>query len=246
MTTLDAIQPLMDADVDNEWPYFAGMREQRTLFASWEIPADVVRPLVPSRLTLDTHDGQTFVTTVALHMHEVHVFDFPAAPGFQNFEELNLRTYVRYEDTPGIYFISIDTSSTAYAIIARHMFHLPIHTANMNLMEVGSALSFGSERHHSDVMFEAGYEPTGTAAPAKDGSIQHFLCERYSYFDVQHNVVVEGSIRHAPWEIQKVNLTADASNLFTAAGIDKALGEPAVAFYAEQTDSVSRLPRKIV
>jgi len=41
----------------------------------------------------------------------IHLRGLPALPGLSRFPELNVRTYVTFDDKPGVYFFSLDAAN---------------------------------------------------------------------------------------------------------------------------------------
>src|SRR4051794_6093027 len=78
------------------------------LFAHWPVHAEVLRQLVPSEFTLDLFNGSAWLGIVPFHMTNVAPRGVPSLPWISEFPELNVRTYVRVEDRPAIYFFSLD------------------------------------------------------------------------------------------------------------------------------------------
>src|SRR3569623_2020771 len=99
----------------------AGQRPQRPvagyhhwselLFVHWRLPAEVVSPLIPPGLTLDTWGGQAWVGMVLFRMSGVRPWWLPPVPGVSRFLETNLRTYVlRDGGDPGVWFFSLEAN----------------------------------------------------------------------------------------------------------------------------------------
>ena len=82
------------------------------LFASWRVPVEALRKLVPNELEIDTFDGSAWVTLVPLLVDEMHWKDLPPLPGMDRLRELNFRTYTTRDGKPGVYFLSIDCPAT--------------------------------------------------------------------------------------------------------------------------------------
>src|SRR6266571_7182003 len=87
-------------------------RWHRLLFSHWELPAETLRPLVPTRLSLDGFEGHYYVGAVSFTMQNVRPFRWaPPFPTATEFGEINLRTYVHLDgQEPGVYFFSLDAS----------------------------------------------------------------------------------------------------------------------------------------
>ncbi len=81
------------------------------LYLSYLVPADRLRPLVPSWLTLDSLENKVFLSIVAMQCRRVHLSHLQW-PNF-GYDQLNLRTYVIDPITgnPAVYFFQSGVSS---------------------------------------------------------------------------------------------------------------------------------------
>lgn len=61
---------------------------------NYEVPAELVRPLVPSGTELDRYDGRVLASVVAFRFFDTRVLG-RAVPFHRNFDEVNLRFYVQ-------------------------------------------------------------------------------------------------------------------------------------------------------
>jgi len=61
-------------------------------------------PLVPAGLILDTFDGLAWIGITPFVVSRLRLRGAPAIPGASSFPELNVRTYVRRADKPGVFF----------------------------------------------------------------------------------------------------------------------------------------------
>jgi len=87
------------------------------------MPVEAVRPLVPSALDLDCHDGRAWITLIPFLIAESRPAALPRLLA-SAFLETNLRTYVRGPDgDAGIYFFSLEAESLlaeAEALLNEH------------------------------------------------------------------------------------------------------------------------------
>ncbi|WP_262714041.1 DUF2071 domain-containing protein [Phaeocystidibacter marisrubri] len=89
-----------------KWKYY--QEWNRALFLHWKVGYDELRSWVPSNLQIDTMDGQAWVSVVAFTMEKIRPAHLPPFSPISNFHEINIRTYVSYKGTPGVYFLSIE------------------------------------------------------------------------------------------------------------------------------------------
>lgn len=75
------------------------------LFAHWPVPYEQLRPMVPQELELEVYDGYAWVGVVPFSMEGIRMRAVPEIPYTNQFAELNVRTYVKVGDKPGVYFL---------------------------------------------------------------------------------------------------------------------------------------------
>ena len=89
---------------------------------NYEIDPVVLEPYVPAKTELDLYDGKTFVSVVGFRFLNTRLLNVPI-PFHQNFEEINLRFYVRYKSETkwrrGVVFIKEIVPRSAIAWVAR-------------------------------------------------------------------------------------------------------------------------------
>ncbi len=105
----------------------------KLLFMHWRIPAALLRPLIPARLSIDTFDGSAWIALVPFTMWGVRPSFAPPVPHLSAFHELNVRTYVHLDGVPGVWFMSLEANRRLAVRGARTIFHLPYFDARMSL-----------------------------------------------------------------------------------------------------------------
>ena len=81
------------------------------LFLHWRVPAEMLQPLLPRGLTVDTWDGSAWVGLVAFHISRLRPWWSPVLPWISTFPETNIRTYVHREGRdPAVWFFSLDAA----------------------------------------------------------------------------------------------------------------------------------------
>lgn len=101
------------------------------------MPVEVLRPLVPGRLSVDLHEGIAYVGLIPFAVQAARPLLSPALLGL-NFLETNVRTYVHLDGAePGVYFFSLDAASRLAAAMARLSLGLPYFYARMRMRQRG-------------------------------------------------------------------------------------------------------------
>src|SRR5215472_6828521 len=116
------------------------------LFAHWALQPEQLRRLVPTQLELDLFQGKAYVAVTPFHMSGIRARFLPPLPGFSRFPELNVRTYVRYGDIPGVYFFSLDAGSLPAVRAARASYGLPYLHAEMSVTAGAPQIEYSSRR----------------------------------------------------------------------------------------------------
>src|SRR5215210_6273203 len=155
-------------------------RWRALLFLHWPMPVDVLRPLVPAGLEIDTFEGVAYVGLVPFAMRRVRPWWSPERLAF-DFLETNVRTYVHASGRdPGVYFFSLDASSRVAVAVARRQFGLPYHYARMRLTRDGDVFTYASRRlGGSQPRSFVRAVPGEYLGPTAPGTLEHFLLERY-------------------------------------------------------------------
>ena len=206
------------------------------LFAHWPIDAATMRAKVPAGLDLDLFDGRAWIGVVPFHMTNVAPRGVPALPWVSAFPELNVRTYVRAGDKPGVYFFSLDAANSLAVATARTLFHLPYYTAAMRVEVGGENVRYESHRRGDDrAVLRGEYEPVSPISPPAPASLEYFLTERYCLYAVDStNGLHRLEIHHPPWPLQEARATFTANGMAEAAGLHLPTEDPLLHFAKRQ------------
>jgi uncharacterized protein len=178
------------------------------LFTHWDFPADIIRPLVPPSLQIDTFEGRAWVSVIPFQMS----IRPRGLPGRSRVIELNCRTYVVAEEKPGIYFFSLDTDSRVAVLGARLFYSLPYYHADMVVATQGEVISYCSRRN--DARWRGVYAPQSPPCAAAPGSLNHWLTERYCLYTVRHGRTYRGNVHHVPWSLQEASVEIYENTVF--------------------------------
>jgi len=219
------MHPLLEATAHRPWPLPRGLwimtqTWHDLLFAHWPLPPEALRPLVPAQLPLDTFDGQCWLAVTPFHMSNVHPRGLPNIPGLSSLPELNVRTYVKLEDKPGVYFFSLDAGLLSAVLAARSFYRLPYFYARMKVKLAGEEIRYHSLRRvRANAEFRARYRPVAPVQLRAPGSLEHWLTERYCLYTTTGRSVFRAEIHHLPWPLQDAAAEIDLNTMAAAAGI---------------------------
>jgi uncharacterized protein YqjF (DUF2071 family) len=209
---------------DRPWLWSQHWRE--VLFLHWQLPVDVVRPHVPAGLEIDTQNGLAWVSIVPFRMARVRPRWLPPVPAMSNFLELNLRTYVRRDDKPGIYFLSIHAGKRLAVRLARSFSPLPYVYARMAFEAQAEHFRFQSWSPASlfdAPFFSVEYRPSSRISPVQVGSLDEWLLERYRlYVDDAAGRLRFTRVHHEPWLMANADATITHNRVAAALGLARA------------------------
>lgn len=223
------------------------MRWTNLAFLHWRVDPERVQRLLPAGLQLDLFDGEAWVGVVPFRMSRVRPLMALAVPTASDFPELNVRTYVRHGDRSGVWFFSLDAASRLAVVGARSAVGLPYFHARMTEHEESGDVAYESTRIHwgaAPAEFRARYRPTGEVQLAPEGSLEHWLTERYSLFAVRSGALLRLDIEHERWPLQPATADIEANTMARAAGIDVPSETPDVRF-AARLDVVAHWPKRV-
>jgi uncharacterized protein YqjF (DUF2071 family) len=200
----------------------------KLLFMHWRIDKELLAPLLPSQLSIDTFDGSAWIGVIPFTMWGIRGSFLPPIPGTSAFHELNVRTYVHLNGVPGVWFFSLDAANKLAVWGARKFYYLPYFNAEMSLEQTGNRIDYTSKR--TDSRGPAAELRTSWAIgehlpKASGNSIEFFLTERYCLYGERKGELFRARIHHQPWPLQRAELLSldstmiESLELPTPAGI---------------------------
>jgi uncharacterized protein YqjF (DUF2071 family) len=218
------------------------MRWLDLAFLHWRVEPAALRDRLPRGLELDLHDGSAWLGLVPFRMSGIRPRFLPGLPGARAFPELNLRTYVTTGGKPGVWFFGLDVPNPLAVRVARSRFHLPYFRSRMSVREEDGWIHYRSERTHPDAppaSFAGRYRPRGEAAPARPGSLEWFLTERYCLYSADaRGRLFRGDVQHAPWPLQAAELELEHNGATQQIGLAPPTTPP-LAHFARRLDVVA-------
>jgi uncharacterized protein len=218
-------------------PWLMGQTWYDLLFAHWALAPELIRPLIPTPLEVDEREGRAWLGVTPFCVAGLRGRGMAPLPWLSRFLELNVRTYVRYDGVPGIYFLSLDAARLAAVVAARRGYRLPYFQADMSAQRAGQRVGYRSVRIDSSgppAEFRAGYGPSGPRLPIEDGSLERWLSERYCLYVVDdRGRTLRADIHHSPWPLQPAVARIDVNTMAAPLGVTLQ-GDPLLHYSARQ------------
>jgi len=215
------------------------------LFAHWPLPPEAIQTRLPRGMTVDTFDGRAWLGVVPFRMTDIHLRGLPAVPTAEAFVELNVRTYVRVADRPGVYFFSLDAPHPLPIAAARAAYKLNYQRATMKCWTEADWIAYRSMRRRGDAMWVSRHRPTGPAQPTSPGSLTHWLTDRYRmYMSDRHGRLWRAEIAHEPWQLSDAEAMIDLNTMTRPLGLALPGQPPHLLFARRMVTRVGR-PRRV-
>jgi len=224
-----------------EWRYL--------VMVNYEIDPEILAPFVPAGTELDFWNGRTFVSVVGFLFQNTRVYGM-AIPFHRNFEEVNLRFYVRRKSNDGwnraVVFVKELVPRAAIAMIARLLYNenyiaLPmthqIERMSTQPEQIKSAAyfwRFNGRQNHLKLATR------GNAQPLVEGSEQEFITEHYWGYSTQcDGSTLEYRVEHPRWRVYGTGageLSCDVAALYGKQFCEALSRQPSSALLAEGSE----------
>lgn len=193
---------------------------RNVLFVHYPVSSEYLRTYIPSSLEIDTYKGTAWLGMVAFMMEGIFPRGLSSISLTPSFSEINVRTYVHFNGKPGVYFLSLDVNDWASYTIARRWYRLPYQRTNISYQQEGETFYFESARKStavdSPISIQIKYTPLSEVYFPKEGTLDHWLTERYCLFSSnKKGNIFCGEIHHQPWPIQNVKAEINRNTLYT-------------------------------
>lgn len=230
--------PLKKVFLTAEWRWLAML--------NYEVPPEILEPWLPSGLELEPWQDRTLVSLVGFRFLNTRVMGV-AVPGHRDFDEVNLRFYVRRKVSGGwrrgVVFVRELVPRPMIAAVARVCYEEPYLAVPMRHditpeegppRRVEYGWTFRGEPCHLRV------ETKGEPQPLRAGGEAEFITEHYwGYTKRRNGSTSEYEVAHPPWrvmETQAVSFSAPVGELYGAEFGEILEGEPVSAFLAEGSE----------
>lgn len=225
---------------------FLTARWEFLVMLNYEISPSILEPFLPLGTELDLWDGRCFVSLVGFRFLETRVLGFPI-PFHRNFEELNLRFYVRRrmkdQVRRGVVFVKELVPRWAIATVARTVYGEPYHSCPMRhgiqFQDSDGAVpkSVFYEWYWAGRWNRMGAIVEGESCEIVKGSEHEFITEHYwGYTKCRNGSTREYQVEHPQWRTWDTRhsvLDADVVSLYGSAFGPYLIGQPSSALLAD-------------
>jgi len=213
-------------------------------YIHWRYEPEEVKALLPPGVEVDTFDGSAWVGLIPFSMRNIGLPGMPPVPYFGSFPEVNVRTYVKCNGVPGVWFFSLDVNRFLPALVARTTYLLPYCWGSAENHRDGDIISAHVHRRwphgaSTSLRLEIG-EPI-----EQPDELSVFLSARWGLYSIGlRNGVRYAPVDHERWPLYSANLLSLNDTLVIASGLTAPQGNPHVMFSPGVSVRVG-LPRRV-
>lgn len=220
---------------------------RKLLMANYIVPPDLLLPYLPWGTELDFWQGRCYVSLVGFMFMKTKVLGM-SIPFHRNFEEVNLRFYVRRMGPEGwrrgVVFIKEIVPKPAISLVANTVYgeHYTTHQMRhrWDIKGEKQVVRYDWKPFFTPSWYSLGAETAKIAAPIAEGSEAEFITEHYwGYASRGPEKTNEYQVAHPRWEAYTVHtydIQGDFGKLYGASFESILAGVPSSVFMAEGSE----------
>lgn len=232
-------------------PIFLKARWENLIMVNFEVDPTILLPQLPPYTELETFGDKTLVSIVGFMFNNTRVFRF-RWPCHTNFEEVNLRFYVKHFNGKtwkrGVVFLSEIVPSPIISIIANRLYHEHYTACRMkHLSEIkNDEISINYRWKHRNKWNTIGVKAETSLNDIQPESEEEFIFEHYwGYNKYDETTTIQYGVEHDMWQVQQVkewNLECDVASLYGEEFAPFLEAKPTSVFLAKGSEVVIRKP----
>jgi uncharacterized protein len=180
------------------------------IMANYIVDPAILKPYLPNKTELDFYKGKCYISLIGFMFENTRLLGIKI-PFHVNFEEVNLRFYVRYNDDGvwkrGAVFIKEIVPKPAISIIANALYHEKYSTMRMKhfFTKNKNKINLGYHFKHKGKWNRLEAATATEALPMLPGSEEEFIAEHYwGYSKYNAQTTYEYAVQHPSWKVYAV------------------------------------------
>lgn len=182
----------------DSWKFY--QEWNHAIFLHFQVELTELEKFVPKELEIDLFEGKPWVSVVAFTMEKIRPKYLPSFPPISNFDEINIRTYVKSNNKTGVYFLSIEGGKRLSCKVAKGISELPYRFSEIKRTDLKYQSKNLEFNDRLDIEFNIGEELT------EKTELDKWLTERYALFQDSSKSINEFEIHHLEWQISQIDL----------------------------------------
>ncbi|CAG5084657.1 YqjF family protein [Parvicella tangerina] len=181
-----------------KWKFY--QEWNNVVFLHYQVDLIELKKFVPEELEVDLFEGKPWISVVAFTMEKIRPKNLPSFPPISDFDEINIRTYVKSHGKTGVYFLSIEGGKNLSCKVAKGISELPYRFSKIKRTEHKYRPQNSELNDRLDIEYKIGKEQTVKS------ELDKWLTERYALFQDTGDSINEFEIHHLEWPINEIEL----------------------------------------
>jgi uncharacterized protein len=225
------------------------------MMLNYEVDPEILKPYMPAYTELDLWQGKALVSMVGFLFKDTRVLGIKW-PLHINFEEVNLRFYVRYFDGEvwkrGAVFISEIVPKSMIALMANKLYreHYSAMPMQHSISPSANTTDYFYEWKLNGSWNKLGGTVSNQFELIKSSSPEEFIFEHYWGYNIwNETVTMEYQVEHVRWEVAQVTnpvFEADVATLYGKAFEPYLNVKPYSAFFAKGSEIRVRMGDRLI
>jgi hypothetical protein len=180
------------------------------IMANYVVDRSLLEEYLPRYTVLDEYQGRIYVSLIGFMFADTRLRSIPV-PFHRNFEEVNLRFYVKYNHQGtwkrGAVFIKEIVPKAAISFVANTFYHEHYQTMRMKhyYNENNDSIKLGYHWKNNGIWNKLEAITEKEALPMLPGSEEEFIAEHYwGYAKYNEQTTFEYGVQHPAWKVHTV------------------------------------------
>lgn len=173
---------------------------ENLILVNYEIAPDILQPYTPNETQIDLFKNKCYVSLVGFMFKNTKVLGVKL-PFHINFEEVNLRFYVKHKEKRGVVFIKEIVPKPLITCVANTIYKEHYETAKMqhksqvNKVIKHTEYSWTKKNSLQSLGVNSNLKPI----KIEPNSIEYFITEHYFGYTKHNNKTFEYEVKHPTW-----------------------------------------------
>lgn len=192
---------------------FLAAEWRKLIVANYLVEPELLKPYLPYGTELDYWNGKLHLSLVGFMFLNTRVLGVLPVPFHRNFEEINLRFYVKYkhenEWRRGVVFIKEIVPRAAITFVANTLYGEHYETLSMNnhiITKENNILHVEYHVHKNNRWHKIKVDAPNKIHPMVAGSEAEFITEHYwGYTKINEEKTSQYEVKHPKWDFYEVS-----------------------------------------
>ncbi len=182
---------------------FLTAKWENLIMANYVINPEILKPYIPLGTQLDFFEDKCYISLVGFMFKDTKVLGLKL-PYHVNFEEVNLRFYIKNKEKRGVVFIKEIVPKSLITFVANTLYHEHYQTCKMKHEEDNDKNVYRYNWKNKAKWQTLSVKTKQNTIPLDENSEAEFIAEHYYGYTKYKNKTFEYEVKHPKWEQKTV------------------------------------------